>query len=127
VTEEIERAKQARRSLEIVCQRLQRPSVDSLDTSAVELSTALRCLADLEGSLKQAGGAPARSQALAVEMSGIRREIQRAQSLLSAAGRFFEGWARLMAGSDTGGPNYTSRGTAGPVLAVDHGKVVLHG
>jgi len=124
---EIERAKQARRSLEIVCQKLQRPTVESLDKCAQDLNAALRCLEGLEGSLRSAGSTPVRSLALAAEMSAIRREIARASTLLAAAGRFFGGWARLMACGEEGAANYTSRGAPGPVLAVDHGKVVLHG
>jgi hypothetical protein len=124
---EIERAKQARRSLEIVCQKLERPTVASLDGSAQDLNAALRCLEDLESKLRSSGSAPVRSPALAAEMAAIRREIARATALLSAAGRFFGGWARLMACGDESTANYTSRGTPGPVLAVDHGKVVLHG
>jgi ferric-dicitrate binding protein FerR (iron transport regulator) len=125
---EIERAKQARRSLEVVCRKLQRPTVDSLDTSAQDLNAALRYLEELEASLRSAGPAPVRSPALAAEMSAIRREIAKASALLSAAGRFFAGWARLMGGpEEEGAATYTSRGTPGPVLAVDRGKVVLHG
>jgi hypothetical protein len=131
VTRELETAKQVRRNLEIVCQRLESPTRVSLDASAGELTSAIRSIGELEASLRSAASTAARVSALASEISGIRRELTRAQALLAAAGKFYQGWARLITAGDLdsggGAVNYTARGVSGPVLAVDHGQVVLHG
>jgi hypothetical protein len=119
--------------LEIVCGRLECPTVESLDTSSAELNAAVRSLQFLEGSLKSmrssdgTAAAANGSLALANEIRAIRRELSRAQALLKAAGRFFQVCAQLM-GREEASENYTMRGVAaGPVLAVDRGKVVVHG
>jgi len=127
VSKEIETAKLARRSLEILSERLQRPTVQSLDASAQDLKLAIQCLHTLEGSLKSGSLAPWQSAALAAEMSAIRRSIAGAQALLAAAGKFLEGWARLMARGEEGGGNYTSRGEAGLIPVLDRGRLVVHG
>lgn len=128
---EIEKAKQVRRSLEIVCSRLECPTPQSFDGTAVELQGAIRSLSELEGRLKSEGLLLLRVPALAREILAIRREVSRAQALLAAAGKFIQAWARLL-GTEMSGPeqaaaSYTASGVAGPVLAVDRGKVVLHG
>lgn len=123
---EIETAREVRRRLEIVCNRLEHPTPESMDATAGELNAAIRLLSELESVLKSVGFLPGRMPALAQEMSGIRRGVSRAQALLAAAGKFIEAWARLLGAEDTS-VNYTPTGVSGPVLAVDRGKVVLHG
>lgn len=128
---EIEKAKEIRRSLEIVCSRLRSPTPESFDATALELHGAIRSLGELEGRLKSAGPTPIKVPALAHEMLAIRREVSRAQALTAGAGKFIQAWARLLtaqtSGPETTAANYTPHGVAGPVLAVDRGKVVLHG
>lgn len=128
---EIEKAKEVRRSLEIVCSRLERPTPVSFNATAAELSGAIRSLCELEGRLKSSGPLPLKVPELAHELRAIRREVSRAQALMAAAGKFIQAWARLV-GTEMSGPeetaaNYTPGGAVGPVLAVDRGQVVLHG
>lgn len=126
MTKQIESARQARRSLTMVCERLQRP-VGQYEASVQDLNAAVQGLQELEHSLKSAGPAAAFSPVLAAEMSAIRREIARAQALLASAGRFYQGLARLIAVGDQEPANYTPRGVPAPVLPIDRGKVVVHG
>ena len=123
---DIEKAKRARRCLEVVCLKLRRPTIESLHATTEELNMVLTCLRELEESLKSTGEPATGSRALAGEVSGVHRELARAQTLLSSAGRFIEGWAGLLNDGEEGCGNYTSHGP-GPVLTVDRGKVVLHG
>ena len=126
MTKEIETARQARRSLAMVCERLQHPA-GQYDASVQDLDAAVRGLQELEHRLKSAGPAATYSPMLAAEMSAIRREIAKAQALLVAAGKFYQGLARLMAVGDQEPANYTPRGTPAPVLCMNGGKMVVHG
>jgi hypothetical protein len=124
-------AKEIRRVLEIVCGRLERPTPESLDVAAGELSAAIRSLRELERRLKSAGPEAPCFPSLGEEMSAIGCEVSRAQALLSGAGRFLQAWARMLA-AETGEveeavANYNRGGVPGPVLAAAGGKVVLHG
>ena len=128
---EIEKAREVRRSLKIVCSRLERPTPQSFDATATELTGAIRALCELEGDLKSYGPPFLKEPALAHELRGIRHEVHKAQALMASAGKFLQAWARLIA-TELSGPeeataNYAPRGGLGPVLAVDRGKVVLHG
>jgi len=116
-----------RRSLETVCERLQRPSIESWKASEKELSAAIVCLHDLELSLQPARAAKLHSQMLVAELAAIRREISKAQALLLAAGKFYQGWARLMSSAEEETANYTPRGSAAPAPCINSGQVVVHG
>jgi len=123
----IDQAMQARRGLQALCERLQQPSLASLEASAHDLNAAVLSLHNLEASLKSHGVPQVSSPALAAELTAIRREIAKAQALVSAAGDFFEGWGRLMSNSEDANSYYTPQGKSGPVLAAEGGKLVLHG
>lgn len=128
--QEIETAKEVRRSVGIVCSRLERPTPESLDKAAVELNVAILSLRGMEGRLKSASPEfPV--PAIANEISAIKRELSRARALLDGAGKFLGAWTRLLnaetSPAEEAVGNYTPRGTTGPVLAVAGGKVVLHG
>jgi hypothetical protein len=127
LTKQIERVRKVRRSLETVCERLQRPSIESWKASEKDLNAAVVWLHDLEQNLQPAREAKQHSQMLVAELAGIRREISKAQALLLAAGKFYQGWARLMSSAEEGTANYTQRGSAAPVPAINSGQVVIHG
>lgn len=116
-----------RRSLEMVCERLQRPSLESWKASEKELNAAIVCLHDLELSLQPARAGKAHSQMLVAELRAIRREMSKAQALVLAAGKFYQGWARLMSSAEEETANYTQRGSAVPVASINSGQVVVHG
>ncbi|MBZ5608623.1 MAG: hypothetical protein LAP38_10210 [Acidobacteriia bacterium] len=127
MTSELGKASQARRRLEKVCERLARPSIQRLDSSAADVQAAVECLEQLEGRLL-AGDRPAGWPQLVAEVRSIEREVQRAQALLEAAGQFYAGWAKLAgAGGDTGVANYTSSGKPGGLCPINRGELVLHG
>lgn len=129
--QEIETAKEVRRSVEVVCRRLERPTPGSLDKAAVELNAAILSLRDMEWRLKSGTPGLPPIPAIANEISAIKRELSRARTLLDGAGQFLEVWTRLLnaatSPAEEAAGNYTPRGAAGPVLAVAGGKVVLHG
>jgi hypothetical protein len=127
LTKQIERARKVRRSLEMVCERLQRPSIESWKASENELNAAIACLHELEQSLQVAPASRPRSQTLAAEMAAIRRELAKAQALLLAAGKFYQGWARLMGGAEEETANYAPRGAAAPLPAIHSSRLVVHG
>jgi len=127
LTKQIERARQVRRSLELVCKRLQHPSIESWKASEKELSAAIVCMHDLELSLQPARAGKAHSQMLVAELRAIRRELSKARALVLAAGKFYQGWARLMSSAEEGTANYTHRGSAAPVASINSGQVVVHG
>ena len=127
MTKQIERARKVRRSLETVCERLQRPSIECWKASEKELNAAIVGLHDLEQSLQPAGAAKLHSQMLVAELAAIRREISKTQALLLAAGKFYQGWARLISSAEEETANYTPRGSAAPVASTNSGQVVVHG
>ena len=128
MNKEIENARQARRRLIKVCDRLQRPTLESWRDSLTDLTDAVESLRDLEQSLHSAGAArPASSSLLAAEVAAIRREMATTQALLAAVGNFYQGWARLLDSHDEQTANYTSRGTAAPVVSIQSSQTVVHG
>ena len=124
---ELDQARQARRILEKVRTRLLRPSIEALDSGAVDLSVAADCLQQLEVSLARGERRDAARQALESEMSNVRRELQCVQALVAGAGKFHAAWGRLMAGDDEGTGNYTSAGEAAAARSPESGRVVMHG
>jgi len=64
---------------------------------------------------------------LAAEMAALRRELAQAQALLLAAGKFYQGWARLMGLAEEETANYTPRGATAPVIPIHSAQVVMHG
>ena len=127
MTKGIEKARSVRRSLSLVLERLQCPSLESWQASEGELQAAIECLHELEQNLRSAGSGTVPSRMLMAEMAGIRREIAKAQALLAAAGKFYAGWARLIGCGEEDSANYTRRGAAAPAVAVNSGQVVIHG
>jgi ferric-dicitrate binding protein FerR (iron transport regulator) len=128
VNKEIENARQAGRRLAKVCDRLQRPTLESWRASETDLMDAVESLRDLEQSLHSVGAAkPVSSSVLAAEIAAIRREMATAQALLAAAGNFYQGWARLLETGDDQTANYTSSGTAASVVSIQSGQMVVHG
>jgi hypothetical protein len=105
---------------------LQRPTLDALSQSAEEMSSAIRALEHVEQRARSA--TPAAAQKLTMEVEAIRCEVAKAQALLENAGKFLEGWARLLgADQKPAAPNYTARGAAPAVVPIDASRVVMHG
>jgi len=133
VTSELGKAKQARRSLQKVRQKLLTPNTKALASGAVELAEAIDCMKQLEKEfLANRGRPPGYRRALEQEMIGLRQELKAVNTLAAGAGKFLEGWARLMAPAVDDAPaNYTNRGTRGVVVPISSPisskRLVVHG
>ena len=126
----VDKAKQARRSLEKVRLKLLSPTIQAMDGSASELGVAVECLQKLEANFcsGQRLALPGR-RLLEFEMAGLRRELREVSTLLESAGKFYEGWARLVStGIDDAPAHYTIQGMPIPLpTPLRSGKVVAIG
>jgi len=78
--------------------------------------------------LRSSGYDPSGRQALSVEIMHLGQTVRKAQALLEAAGRFHAGLARLMDTSpEQAVTNYTAGGKSRPAVAIDRGRVAIHG
>jgi hypothetical protein len=133
VTTELGKAKQARRSLEKVRQNLLTPTIKTLNSSTIDLAEAIDCMKQLEKEcLSNQGRPPGLRRALEHEMIVLRQELQAVKALAAGAGKFIEGWARLIRPPVDDAPaNYTNRGTPGVVVPIDSPcsskRLVIHG
>lgn len=120
---------QARRRLESVRLKLLRPTVETLDAGAAELNVAVQCLERLESELSSPGPRDIASRGkLESEILLLSRELQHVNTLLVSAGKFYQGWARLLANEGGDAPlNYTAAGKPGPVIPIDTRRLVIHG
>jgi hypothetical protein len=115
VNAELEQIKTARGSLQKFRMKLLRPSVAALESGSADLVIALECLKRLE-------------QAMASEVASLRRELQQVNALLDGAGKFYEGWSRLLScAADDGAANYTAHGKAAASVSNESNNVVIHG
>lgn len=112
----------ARRTLEKMRDRLLNPSFESLERSAADLNLAAEYLGRLDVT-SHAWKGPGR-KALEAEVIGLRAEVRCVEALLSNAGKFYAGWARLMS-PDQSPPNYNSAGSNRPT-AQQESKLVIH-
>ncbi|HYL76994.1 MAG TPA: hypothetical protein VEU96_22455 [Bryobacteraceae bacterium] len=124
---ELEKIRQARGSLENVRQKLLQPSVQALECAAADVARAVECLQRVESCLKlggrRRGGA---EQAIRAQIDGLRSDLRRVNALLEGAGKFYQGWARLMSsGAEDAVMNYTAEGKTGRAAAAT--RLVLHG
>jgi hypothetical protein len=125
-SQEIERVRQARCILERMRGRLQRPTFDSLESSAADLNRALECLRELDVGLKSPIWQGLTRRTIETEVVGLRHAVRAVEELLKNAGKFYAGLARLMA-PDEAPANYTAAGASGPPPGAAAGSVVLHG
>jgi hypothetical protein len=95
---EIECARQARRSLTLVRQKLLNPTPQALESCAPHLRTAIDSLARLQSQLGNAEsrrpGLPTRE--LRTELSTLRRELAQVNALMQNAGAFHAALAHLL-------------------------------
>jgi hypothetical protein len=126
---ELEKIKTARGSLQKFRSKLLRPSVAALDSGSSDLMVAVECLTQLEPLLASRGRHSASlEQSLGLEVAGLRRELQQVNALMDGAGKFYEGWARLLSSaSDDATANYTANGKPGAPICNDSNNEVIHG
>jgi hypothetical protein len=134
---ELDKAGQARRSLAKVRLKLVSPTVQSMDSSASELGVAVECLGKLEAGFRSGRRlTPQGRRLLELEMGKLRRELKEASVLLQGVGKFYEGWARLVAtdlarraaaGIEDAPEHYSMQGVAIPPAPLRSPKVVAIG
>jgi hypothetical protein len=123
---ELEKIRQARGSLEKVRQKLLQPTVPSMESGAADVARAVECLQRVEACLKLGG--PQRGsagRAIRTEIEGLRSDLRLVNALLEGAGKFYQGWARLMSSGAEDTANYTAEGKTGHRAAGS--RLVLHG
>ena len=126
---ELENVMRARRCLERVRIKLLRPTVETLDSSTLDLMAAVDSLRRLESDLASPTWRTAGSEhALELEISAMHRDLQIVTRLLESAGKFHEGWARL-ASTVIEGPaaNYSAAGKSRPPIPINSARLVVHG
>ena len=126
MTGDLDKARQARRCLEKVRRRLVAPSVRALVASARDLADAANLLTELEQTIRSGARRMGVRRALELEMDGLRRDLKQVTELAEGAGRFLEGWARLIS-ADSGPANYTMRGEPCEVIPIQSKRLVVHG
>jgi hypothetical protein len=126
---QLDKVKQARRSLDKVRMKLLSPTIQAMDSSTSDLGVAVECLKTLEVGF--ASGQPVALEwrrLLEQEMGGLRRELREVNALLEGAGKFYQGWARLVAtGVDDEPAHYSVQGVPIPPAPFRSGKVVAIG
>jgi hypothetical protein len=120
---------QARRSLEKVRTKLLHPTVETLDSSAWDLMTAVDSLRMLELDLASRGWRGESSERpLELEISAMGNELKTVTGLLESAGKFHEGWARLASTViEDAATNYTAGGKSHRPIPINSAKLVVHG
>lgn len=123
---ELEKIRQARSSLEKVRQKLLQPTVPALESGAADVDLAVECLQRVESCLKLGGRHSAGvGRAIRGEIEGLRSDLRRVNALLEGAGKFYQGWARLVSNAEDTAMNYTVEGKAGRPAGGT--RLVLHG
>lgn len=122
---ELNRVREARRIVEKVRGRMMHPTIQAMDRGAAELSSAAKCLANLESALRLSGR-ERKWPGIGAELARLRLEMRNFQQLVEGAGKFYAGWARLIA-PDQAVANYAANGRAEQPAPVASGKAVLHG
>jgi len=108
-----------------------------MDSSASELGVAVECLGKLEVGFRSGRRlTPEGRRLLELEMGNLRRELREASALLQGVGKFYEGWARLVAteaardaasGIDDVPAHYSVQGAPIPPAPIRSSKVVAIG
>ncbi len=127
---DMEAARQARRSINVVRKKLLNPTPEILDSCAPHLRVAIDSLALLEDLLLRPRAEAGPSIDLAVarrgleaEVAGFRQELGQVHALLRGASSFYGGLARLLAPAEIETVDYTRGGAIaarpGPLLQME--------
>jgi hypothetical protein len=129
MTVELGQLRAARASAQKFRAKLLRPSVAVLESGFADLTFAVGCLERLEPLLRSRGAISlAVEHALRLEVIGLRSDLQQVHALLEGAGKFYQGWSRLLGcAAEEEAANYTAHGRPGAVHAIDSKGVVIHG
>jgi hypothetical protein len=103
--------------------RLLHPTFEALQDCAADLRLAAEYVRRLDA--ESAVWKGVQRTALEAEVTALRLSVSSVEALLTNAGKFYAGLARLLA-PDPAPPNYTSAGSAGPPPA-QTSQLVIHG
>lgn len=109
--------------------KLLRPTAAAIESGSADLAAAVDCLKRVEPVLASQGRrSVAHEQMLRFEVISLRRELQQVNALVEAAGRFYQGWSRLLSSAaDDAAVNYTAKGKVGAQISSNPNHVVIHG
>lgn len=94
---EVESARQARRSIGLIRQKLLNPTPEVLEACAPHLRTAIDALDHVQQVLAKPDSRSETSRTtLQIEMAQLRRELSQVNALLKNAARFYSGMARFL-------------------------------
>ena len=126
---ELAQMRAARGSLQKFRLKLLNPSVASMESGSRDLAEAVEYMTKLEP-LLAAGGrrSPSLDQAIHLEAAGLRRDLQQVHALLEGAGKFYQGWSRMLGcAADNGAANYTANGKPFVLASNNSKNAVIHG
>src|SRR5260370_37007503 len=122
---ELEKIKAARARTEKSRRKLLRPTVEALESASSDLLVAVECLSQLEPVVASRPRSASLDRALHLEVAGLRRELQQVNALFEGAGKFYEGWSRLMSSAvDDAASNYTANGKPSVPISMQSNNVV---
>jgi hypothetical protein len=126
---EVEKIKTARACLQKFRLKLLRPSVGALESGSADLMVAVKCLTQLEPVLASRHQSASLDRTLHLEVADLRRELQQVNALFEGAGKFCEGWSRLLSSAvDDATSNYTANGKPSVPISMQSNNVeVIHG
>jgi hypothetical protein len=125
-SQEVERVRHARCMLERMRGRLLRPTLDSLDATAADLSLAVESLRQLDLSFQSPIWHGLTRRRIETEVVALRGALRSVEELLKNAGKFYAGLARLLAPDDAPA-NYTAAGAHAPAPHLAEGSIALQG
>jgi hypothetical protein len=108
---QIDSARQARRSISLIRKKLLNPTPKSLESCAPQLRSAVDCLTRLQGQLAMPESeSPFDCKGLVKEMSGLRRELRQVNALMRNASAFYAVISRLLAPEEDHPISYRASG-----------------
>jgi hypothetical protein len=108
---EVESARQARRSIGLIRRKLLNPAPEVLDACTPHLRTAIGSLENLQQLLATSTSRPGPARtALQTEVAELRRELNQVNSLMRNACGFYTGLGRLLAPDNDGTMAYAPSG-----------------
>lgn len=108
---EVESARQARRSIGLIRRKLLNPAPEVLDACTPHLRTAIGSLENLQQLLETSTSRPGPARtALQTEVSELGRELRQVNSLMRNASAFYTGLARLLTPGNDGTIGYAPSG-----------------
>jgi len=127
VNQKLETIRRARSNLDKLRTKLLRPTPQTLDAGLRDIQAAVNCMQVLELDLASGHCSAGLELGLGPQLRALKGDLQQSVALLEAAGKFYQGWARLISTGEEEPAGYDSRGKAGTPSSKAAGKMVIHG